>query len=100
MRACVLRNSAPIEQNPLALTEMSKPEPQGKQVLVRVHACGICRTDLHVIEGELAQHKSPLIPGHQIVGTIEQIGEQITSLQVGDRVGIPWLHQTCGACEY
>lgn len=100
MKACVLKTIAPIEQNPLVLLEVPKPEPGGNQVLVRVQACGICRTDLHVIEGELPPRKSPLIPGHQIVGRIEQIGANVTQLKSGDRVGIPWLHQTCGACEY
>lgn len=100
MKACVLNNISPIEQNPLVLMEVPKPEPQGNQVLVRVHACGICRTDLQVIEGELPQKRSPLIPGHQIVGRIEQVGPDVTQVNVGDRVGIPWLHQTCGTCEF
>lgn len=100
MKACVLETIAPIEQYPLALIDVPKPSPRGNEVLVRVYACGVCRTDLHVIEGELQQRKTPLIPGHQIVGYIARVGEQVTSLQVGNRVGIPWLHQTCGQCEY
>ncbi|HZS05646.1 MAG TPA: zinc-dependent alcohol dehydrogenase family protein [Blastocatellia bacterium] len=100
MRACLLQSSAPIEQNPLVYTEVPRPTPAGDQVLVRVSACGVCRTDLHVIEGELPQRKMPVIPGHQVVGRIEQVGEQVTRLKVGDRVGIPWLHRTCGECEY
>ncbi len=67
---------------------------------MRVHACGVCRTDLHVIEGELPVRKSPVIPGHQVVGVIDQIGESVTRVAIGDRVGIPWLHETCGKCEF
>ncbi len=100
MRACVLRHPAPIETNPLEYTDMPKPEPTGVQVLVRVNACGICRTDLHVIEGELAQRKSPVTPGHQVVGVIESIGERATQHKTGTRVGIAWLHSTDGTCEY
>ena len=69
-------------------------------MLVRVSACGVCRTDLHVVEGELAPRKSPVIPGHQVVGVIEQLGEGARRFRVGDRVGIPWLHETDGVCEY
>jgi propanol-preferring alcohol dehydrogenase len=67
---------------------------------MRVSACGVCRTDLHVVEGELPQRKSPVIPGHQVVGVVDKLGEAVSRLNVGDRVGIPWLHRTCGTCEY
>jgi alcohol dehydrogenase, propanol-preferring len=67
---------------------------------VRVAACGVCRTDLHVVEGELPPRKSPVIPGHQVVGRIEQVGAEVRQFRVGDRVGIPWLHSTDGTCEY
>jgi alcohol dehydrogenase, propanol-preferring len=100
METCLLRTPARIETNPLVYTHVADPQPQGDQVLVRVKACGVCRTDLHVIEGELPPRKSPLIPGHQVVGVVEKLGERATRLKVGARVGIPWLHQTCGACEY
>jgi len=100
MKACVLRSTAPIEQNPLDLADVPIPQPTGNQVLVRVSACGVCRTDLHVIEGELSRQILPIIPGHQIIGEIEKIGDQVTNLEVGRRVGVPWLHQTCGRCEY
>ncbi|MGH9855377.1 MAG: zinc-dependent alcohol dehydrogenase family protein [Blastocatellia bacterium] len=100
MKACLLRSIAPIEQNPLELTETPTPQPTENQVLVKVSACGVCRTDLHVIEGELPRQVLPIIPGHQIIGRVEQIGAQVTSLKIGDRVGIPWLHETCGQCEY
>ena len=70
------------------------------QILARVSVCGVCRTDLHVIEGELPRQVLPIIPGHQIIGRVEQVGADVARLKVGDRVGIPWLHQTCGVCEY
>lgn len=100
MRACILRSPAPIESNPLQLADVPKPEPSGSQVLVRVNACGICRTDLHVIEGELPQRKSPITPGHQVVGVIEAVGDQAKRHKVGTRVGVAWLHSTDGTCEY
>jgi len=100
MRACILKSPAPIEANPLEFTEVPKPRPSGEQVLVRVEACGICRTDLHVIEGELTPRKSPITPGHQVVGTIEASGDRAKSYPVGTRVGIAWLHSTDGTCQY
>src|SRR5262245_45644801 len=100
MKACVLKTIAPIEQNPLDLAVVPLPQPTVNQVLVRVSVCGVCRTDLHVIEGELPRQILPIIPGHQIIGEIEKIGDQVTNLEVGGRVGIPWLHETDGRCEY
>ena len=100
MKACVLRKPAPIETNPLEYTDVPKPRPTGSQVLVRVSACGVCRTDLHVIEGELAPRKSPIIPGHQVVGVVEAVGNTAHLHKVGTRVGIAWLHHTDGTCEY
>jgi propanol-preferring alcohol dehydrogenase len=100
MKACLLHSIAPIEQNPLEFTEAPQPQPNAGQVLVKVSVCGVCRTDLHVIEGELPRQILPIIPGHQIIGRVEQAGAGVTRLKIGDRVGIPWLHQTDGACEY
>src|SRR5262245_37291345 len=100
MKACLLRSIAPIEQNPLELTEAPQPQPGAGQVLVKVTVCGVCRTDLHVIEGELPRQVLPIIPGHQIIGRVEQVGAGVTRLKVGDRVGIPWLHLTDGVCEF
>jgi propanol-preferring alcohol dehydrogenase len=76
------------------------PEPDKDEVLVRVHACAVCRTDLHVIEGELPPRKSPVIPGHQVVGIVEKQGENARRFPIGARVGIAWLHKTDGTCEY
>jgi len=100
MQACILRSPAPIETNPLELADIPKPVPTGHQALVRVSACGICRTDLHVIEGELPPRKSPITPGHQVVGVIEAAGDQAKAHPIGARVGIAWLHATDGSCEY
>ena len=100
VKACLLRAPAPVSTNPLALSEVPTPRPSEGQVLVRVSACGVCRTDLHVVEGELPPRKSPVIPGHQVVGVIEQLGDGARRFQVGARVGIPWLHETDGVCEY
>src|SRR5467141_1002917 len=100
MKACVLRSPAPIESNPLQFTDVVTPAPGLGEVLVRVRACGVCRTDLHVIEGELAPRKSPVIPGHQVVGIVEKQGENARRFAIGARVGIAWLHRTDGTCEY
>jgi alcohol dehydrogenase, propanol-preferring len=100
MKACVLESPAPIEQNPLQFKDVPIPEPAAGEVLVRVHACGVCRTDLHVVEGELPPRKQPVIPGHQVVGTVERPGPNASRFQPGARVGIAWLHSTDGTCEY
>jgi propanol-preferring alcohol dehydrogenase len=100
MKASVLHARGPVESNPLILTDVPVPELQPGEVLVRVHVCGVCRTDLHVIEGELPALKSPVIPGHQVVGVIEQNGPQANRFTAGTRVGVPWLHSTDGTCEY
>ena len=96
MRAMVL--SAP--SSPLAERDIPNPRPGPGQVLVRVHACGVCRTDLHVVDGELPEPKLPLVPGHEIVGDVAQLGERVERFAVGERVGVPWLGFTCGKCPY
>ena len=100
MKAAILNVPLPVERSPLVLADLPIPEPRSGQVLVRVTACGICRTDLHVVEGELPQKKSPVVPGHQVVGTIQRLGPGVSELALGTRVGIAWLHRTCGKCEY
>src|SRR5262245_38349655 len=84
----------------LSAVERTIPTPLEGQLLVEVHACAVCRTDLHVIDGELQRPKLPLIPGHEIVGHVRQVGPSCKRFAVGDRVGIPWLGWTCGRCEY
>jgi propanol-preferring alcohol dehydrogenase len=100
MKACLLYSPAKVESNPLHFADAPDPLPTAEEVLVRVADCGVCRTDLHVVEGELPPRKSPVIPGHQVVGRVEKVGSEVSRLHVGDRVGIPWLHHTCGVCEY
>ena len=85
---------------PLRFLEVPTPKPHANQVLVQVNACAICRTDLHVVDGELADPKLPLVPGHQIVGRVSALGEQVTGLRLGERVGVPWLGYTCSQCNY
>jgi alcohol dehydrogenase, propanol-preferring len=96
MKAMVLR--APGQS--LILSEIPTPEPRPDQVLIRVHACGVCRTDLHVVDGELPDPKLPIIPGHEIVGRVAKAGENVRSFAPGDRVGAPWLGFTCRRCVY
>ncbi|MGB7280652.1 MAG: zinc-dependent alcohol dehydrogenase family protein [Candidatus Acidiferrum sp.] len=91
---------ARIETNPLQFTDMPVPNPTEGGVLIRVRACGVCRTDLHVIEGELPPKKSPVIPGHQVVGIVEKLGEGSRRFALGARVGVAWLHHTDGTCMY
>ena len=96
MRAMVLE--APGRA--LRAAELVPPVPGPGQVLVRVRACGVCRTDLHVVDGDLNPHKLPLVPGHQVVGVVEELGEGVEGFAVGERVGVPWLGWTCGECRY
>lgn len=96
MRAMLLRKPG----TPLQDCVVPDPEPGFGQVLVKVAACGVCRTDLHVVDGDLAEPKLPIIPGHEIVGRIEAVGPGVTSFRPGERVGIPWLGHTCGRCPY
>jgi propanol-preferring alcohol dehydrogenase len=96
MRAMIL--DAPGK--PLRLAEVPVPEPDRNQVLIRVRACGICRTDLHILDGELKEPKLPLIMGHQIVGTVVSTGDQASQFSPGQRVGVPWLGASCGQCRY
>ena len=90
----------PIETHPLRLADVPIPTPAADEVLIKVQACGVCRTDLHVVEGDLEMPRSPLIPGHQVVGTIEGLGADVREREVGERVGVAWLHRTCGCCSF
>ena len=85
---------------PLRLIERPHPRPTIGEVRVRVAACGVCRTDLHVVDGELPNPKLPIVPGHEIVGRIDMVGEGVNALNVGQRVGVAWLGRTCGQCRY
>src|SRR4029077_261487 len=96
MRAMVFEKAG----RPLHLADLPIPKPGTGQVLIHVHACAVCRTDLHVVDGELTEPKLPLVPGHEIVGTVIEAGSAVEGLNPGDRVGVPWLGWTDGTCAY
>lgn len=100
MKACTLTAPAPVDTRPLVYTDVDVPRPAADEVLIEVHACGMCRTDLHVVEGELAVRREHVIPGHQIVGRIVELGAQVDDLKKGARVGVAWLHRTDGVCRF
>src|SRR6476469_6790842 len=96
MRAPVLTAA----RRPLADADLPPPSPGAQQLLIAVRACAVCRTDLHVVDGELPNPKLPIVPGHEIVGRVEMTGSAVTGMREGDRVGVPWLGWTCGVCEF
>ncbi len=100
MKAMVAEHNAEVSRSPLILRELPAPEPGPGQVRVQVRVCGICRTDLHIVEGDLAPARRPIIPGHQVVGIVDRIGRDVRAVKEGDRVGIAWLQETCGTCEF
>jgi propanol-preferring alcohol dehydrogenase len=100
MKAMVLTNAADAGDEPLTLSELPAPEPGPDAVRVRVRVCGVCRTDLHIVEGDLPAAKRPVIPGHEVVGLVDRVGRDVRTLQEGDRVGIAWLQRVCGRCEF
>jgi alcohol dehydrogenase, propanol-preferring len=100
MRAMLLNATAPAEETPLRAEEVPAPEPAPGQIRIRIAACGVCRTDLHTVEGDLELPRLPLIVGHQIVGHVDAVGEGVTRFAPGARVGVPWMHETCGRCPY
>jgi propanol-preferring alcohol dehydrogenase len=100
MKAMVLSSPAPIEAEPLVWSEVPPPELGDGEILVKVRVCGICHTDLHTVEGELPPVKKPIIPGHQIIGTVERNGRNAKRFEEGARVGMAWLHRTCGECMF
>ncbi len=100
MRAMLLETNGAITANPLKMRNLPIPQPGPGQVRVKVHVCGVCRTDLHIIEGELPPMTCPIIPGHETVGIIDQLGPGVTHLKEGDRVGIAWLQATCQTCQF
>ena len=100
MHAMLLGKSADIQTKPLAWIELPAPEPGSGEVRLRVQVCGVCRTDLHIVEGELLPAKRPVIPGHEVVGYVDRVGRNVRTIKVGDRVGIAWLQRVCGRCEF
>lgn len=100
MHAMLLDRSASADTGPLQLRDVPMPEPGPGQVRVRVKVCGVCRTDLHIVEGDLPPVKRPIIPGHETVGVVDRLGAGVRSVREGDRVGIAWLQATCGRCDF
>ena len=100
MLAWAVDHPGPVDGDPLARVEKPVPEPTGAQVRVRVRVCGVCRTDLHLAEGDLAPRRFGVTPGHEIVGTVDALGPEVSRWRVGDRIGVPWLAHTCGVCRF
>lgn len=100
MQAMVLDAPADIAQEPLARRDLPRPEPGPRDILLRVSVCGVCRTDLHTVEADFPLPPAPLVPGHQVVGVVEAVGEKVAERAEGDRVGVAWLHSTCGRCRF
>jgi propanol-preferring alcohol dehydrogenase len=100
MKAMILHDIAPVESSPLRCEELPDPVPGPGEVRLKVSCCAVCRTDLHVIEGELPRGRLPIIPGHQVVGTVDAVGPDCRSMREGTRVGVAWLRHTCGTCEF
>ena len=100
MRALEVDAPRPAEQRPLRLVERPRPEPGAGELLVAVEVCGVCRTDLHVVEGDLAPHRPHVVPGHEVVGRVAGRGAGATRFREGDRVGVAWLHRACGTCRF
>jgi propanol-preferring alcohol dehydrogenase len=100
MNAWILKKQSKIEERPLKLENVPSPRPDNQQIRIRVQACGICRTDIHIAEGDLPLKKSPLVLGHEIVGVVDKTGKGVKNFKQGDPVGISWLHSTCGKCKY
>ena len=100
MKAMLLTTPHPIEKNPLELVDLPVPQPKPHEVLLENKVCGICHTDLHTVEGELPLKKKPIIPGHQVVGMVKQIGNKVKRFNLGNLVGVAWLHSTCGKCSF
>jgi len=100
VQAFLLEKPQPIERAPLRAANVPKPTARLGELLIRVTACGLCHTDLHTVEGDIALPRTPIIPGHQVVGIVESLGQGVTGPAVGRRVGVAWLHQTCGKCRF
>ena len=100
MKTILLEKPEPIERSPLKISELPRPIVESGQLLLRVRACGVCHTDLHTVEGDLIAPSYPIVPGHQVVGVVEELGDGVEGWDVGDRVGVPWLYRACGNCEH
>ncbi|MBI5304927.1 MAG: zinc-dependent alcohol dehydrogenase family protein [Chloroflexi bacterium] len=100
MNAMLLRAPRAVNANPLEFAQVETPTPRANEIQIAVRVCGVCHTDLHTVEGEIPTYQLPIIPGHQIVGIVKQLGQDVTRFKLGDRVGVPWLYATDGVCEF
>ena len=100
MQAMMFSETKPVEQKPLDFVEVAKPKPGEKQVLLKVIMCGVCHTDLHIVEGDINPAKNPIIPGHQVIGIVDALVPGVENIKVGERVGVPWLYGACGECQF
>ncbi len=100
MKAMVLQQPRPVDENPLAFEDVPTPIAGPREIRIAVQVCGVCHTDLHTVEGEIALPKLPVVPGHQVVGVVDQVGAGVSQFRIGDRVGVPWLYSTDGTCYY
>jgi propanol-preferring alcohol dehydrogenase len=100
MKTMQIHQPSPIEEKPLFLVQRSVPEPSETQIRIKIKVCGACHTDLHITEGDIHPPNLPVVPGHQVVGIVDALGEQVENPQVGERVGIPWLYDACGKCHF
>ena len=100
MKAWILEKQAPIEKSPLQPKEIPKPEPRAHEIRIKNIACGVCRTDIHIAEGDLPIRKSSLVLGHEIVGIVDKVGAKVTHFKIGDRAGVAWINNTCGKCKF
>jgi propanol-preferring alcohol dehydrogenase len=100
MKAMLLKTPRPVDQEPLEEVDLPDPEPGPGEIRLKVRVCGVCHTDLHTVKGELEAPLMPVIPGHQVIGIVDRLGEGASRFEPGDRVGMAWLHQTCGACSF
>lgn len=99
MRAIILERQKPVSESPLVWRDVEEPQPAADEVRIKVSVCAVCRTDIHIVEGDLALHRTPVIPGHQVVGRIDCVGRDVTRFHVGQRIGIAWLRHVDGTCE-
>jgi propanol-preferring alcohol dehydrogenase len=100
MRAWILEKQAKIEERPLRLTEVPTSRAKDNEIRIKIQVCGVCRTDIHIAEGDLCLRKSPLILGHEVVGIVDEIGNDVKKFKIGDKAGVCWLNRTCGTCKY
>jgi zinc-binding alcohol dehydrogenase family protein len=100
MKTWILEKQAKIEEKPLRLMEVSAPHPKDNEIRIKIYACGVCRTDIHIAEGDLPSRKSPLILGHEIVGVVDEAGKDVRNFKIGKRAGVAWLNYACGKCKF